>query len=106
MIAHMFEETGKHRRERGEFAAIDLEARVRLAIDLTLIEEEKEVHSQRTSSGNPQYWALLAGAGKSSLTDELLWRFARNLPDFQIAVVSVDPSRRRTGGALSGTVFA
>ena len=42
------------------------------------------------------------GAGKSSLTDELLNRFRRFLPDLDIAVLAVDPTRRRTGGALLG----
>ncbi len=42
------------------------------------------------------------GAGKSSLTDELLQRFLRAYPDRQIAVVAVDPTRRRSGGALLG----
>jgi isobutyryl-CoA mutase len=42
------------------------------------------------------------GAGKSSLTDELLQRFVRHFPDKQIAVVAVDPTRRRSGGALLG----
>ena len=42
------------------------------------------------------------GAGKSSLTDELLMRFVRNFPDRSIAVVAMDPTRRRTGGALLG----
>jgi methylmalonyl-CoA mutase len=42
------------------------------------------------------------GAGKSSLTDELVARFARENPQRKIAVVSIDPTRRRTGGALLG----
>ena len=42
------------------------------------------------------------GAGKSSLTDELLQRFVRAFPDRQIAVVAIDPTRRRSGGALLG----
>ncbi|UYB51032.1 methylmalonyl-CoA mutase family protein [Xanthomonas sp. AM6] len=42
------------------------------------------------------------GAGKSSVTDELLNRFLAGFPQMRIAVVSVDPSRRRTGGALLG----
>ena len=42
------------------------------------------------------------GAGKSSLNDELLQRFVRHFPDAQIAVVAVDPTRRRSGGALLG----
>ncbi|MDE2049842.1 MAG: methylmalonyl-CoA mutase family protein, partial [Gammaproteobacteria bacterium] len=42
------------------------------------------------------------GAGKSSLTDELLARLTRHFPDRQIAVVAMDPTRRRSGGALLG----
>jgi methylmalonyl-CoA mutase len=42
------------------------------------------------------------GAGKSSVTDELLSRFLQYLPGRRIAVVAVDPTRRRTGGALLG----
>ena len=42
------------------------------------------------------------GAGKSSLTDELLLRFVRQFPDRNIAVVAMDPTRRRSGGALLG----
>jgi methylmalonyl-CoA mutase len=42
------------------------------------------------------------GAGKSSLNDELLQRFVRFFPDRQIAVVAIDPTRRRSGGALLG----
>jgi len=42
------------------------------------------------------------GAGKSSLTDELVRRFLRSNPDQKIAIVSVDPSKKKTGGALLG----
>ena len=43
------------------------------------------------------------GAGKSSVTDELIRRFRLDQSDrLNIAVVAVDPSRRRTGGALLG----
>ncbi len=42
------------------------------------------------------------GAGKSSVTDELLNRFLASFPAMQIAVIAVDPTRRRTGGALLG----
>ncbi|GAA4868099.1 methylmalonyl-CoA mutase family protein [Luteimonas vadosa] len=42
------------------------------------------------------------GAGKSSVTDELLNRFLSSFGDMRIAVISVDPTRRRTGGALLG----
>ncbi|HEX9638546.1 MAG TPA: fused isobutyryl-CoA mutase/GTPase IcmF, partial [Acidobacteriota bacterium] len=42
------------------------------------------------------------GAGKSSLIDELVLRFARDFPKRHIAVLSVDPTKRKTGGALLG----
>ena len=42
------------------------------------------------------------GAGKSSLTDELIIRILRDLAAVNIAVISCDPSRRKTGGALLG----
>jgi len=42
------------------------------------------------------------GAGKSSVTDEIVRRFLKNFSDKTIAVISVDPSRKKTGGALLG----
>jgi methylmalonyl-CoA mutase len=42
------------------------------------------------------------GSGKSSLVDELVRRFLVDFPEKEIAVVSVDPSKRKTGGALLG----
>ncbi|MBI5579019.1 MAG: methylmalonyl-CoA mutase family protein [Deltaproteobacteria bacterium] len=42
------------------------------------------------------------GAGKSSLTDELIVRLLHDLEQVRVAVLSCDPSRRKTGGALLG----
>ena len=42
------------------------------------------------------------GAGKSSLVDELVRRFLMDFPEKTIAIISVDPSKRKTGGALLG----
>ncbi|MCH7820681.1 MAG: methylmalonyl-CoA mutase family protein [Proteobacteria bacterium] len=42
------------------------------------------------------------GAGKSSVTDEVLNRFLSCFPEMRIAVLAVDPTRRKTGGALLG----
>ena len=42
------------------------------------------------------------GAGKSSLIDEIVVRYLTDFPDRTLAIVSVDPSRRRSGGALLG----
>ncbi|WP_226581461.1 fused isobutyryl-CoA mutase/GTPase IcmF [Halobacillus litoralis] len=42
------------------------------------------------------------GAGKSSLTDELIRRFINEVPDKKVAILSVDPTKKKTGGALLG----
>jgi isobutyryl-CoA mutase len=42
------------------------------------------------------------GSGKSSMVDEIVRRFVQDQTDKTIAIVSVDPSKRRTGGALLG----
>jgi methylmalonyl-CoA mutase len=42
------------------------------------------------------------GAGKSSLTDELILRFLHDMKELNIAIISCDPTRRKTGGALLG----
>ncbi|MEO1023119.1 MAG: methylmalonyl-CoA mutase family protein [Bacteroidota bacterium] len=42
------------------------------------------------------------GAGKSSLTDELIRRFLTEFSDLRIGVISIDPSKIKTGGALLG----
>jgi len=42
------------------------------------------------------------GAGKSSLTDELVRRFLNDFPDKTMAILSIDPSKQKTGGALLG----
>ncbi|QAV25621.1 methylmalonyl-CoA mutase [Neobacillus thermocopriae] len=42
------------------------------------------------------------GAGKSSLTDELVRRFLNEIPEKKVAILSVDPTKQKTGGALLG----
>ena len=42
------------------------------------------------------------GAGKSSLVDEIIRRFLLDFPDKSLGIISVDPSKRKTGGALLG----
>ncbi|HET9259289.1 MAG TPA: methylmalonyl-CoA mutase family protein [Acidimicrobiia bacterium] len=42
------------------------------------------------------------GSGKSSLVDEVVRRFLMDFEDLSIAIISVDPSKRRSGGALLG----
>ncbi|MCP4682503.1 MAG: methylmalonyl-CoA mutase family protein [Desulfobacterales bacterium] len=42
------------------------------------------------------------GAGKSSLTDELILRLLHDIEEITVAIISCDPTRRKTGGALLG----
>lgn len=42
------------------------------------------------------------GAGKSSVTDEIVRRYLHNFQEKTIAIISVDPSKKKTGGALLG----
>ena len=70
----------------------------------TLPDSAREaLRAQRDNSSIPVVGITgTGGAGKSSLTDELLRRYTLDFPDHRVAVVSIDPTRKRTGGALLG----
>ena len=64
---------------------------------------EAEVAAKRGDSHTPVLGITgTGGAGKSSLVDELVRRFLADFTDATLAIISVDPSRRRSGGALLG----
>ncbi len=65
---------------------------------------EKELAKFKRKDGKTLVLGITGtgGAGKSSLIDELLVRFMNQFPKARIGVVCVDPSKRRTGGALLG----
>lgn len=68
-----------------------------------LSEHQKAQLARRADSTVPVIGLTgTGGAGKSSVTDELLNRFLKHFPKMRIAVLAVDPTRRRTGGALLG----
>ncbi len=75
-----------------------------LAGALSLLEEHDDVAVNIAPTHEAPVLGITGtgGAGKSSLTDELVRRFLREFPDLHVAILSVDPSRRRTGGALLG----
>ncbi|UJP63724.1 methylmalonyl-CoA mutase family protein [Mongoliitalea daihaiensis] len=70
-------------------------------------EESKEMlagYKQTAASSKTPVLGITGtgGAGKSSLVDELVRRFLLDFTDKNIAIISVDPSKRKTGGALLG----
>ncbi len=65
--------------------------------------ELKEIAEAAKSSTTPILGITgTGGAGKSSLVDELVRRFLIDFPEKTIGIISVDPSKRKTGGALLG----
>ncbi len=98
--------------EPRELPKVDIDDEISIGHMLSAIEEGKlgdaELEHQR------KQWKLAGkhtpvlgltgtgGAGKSSVVDELLLRFLHAFPEMRIAVLAVDPTRRRSGGALLG----
>lgn len=75
-----------------------------LGAALSLLEQHEELSIDAPTEQRAPVLGITGtgGAGKSSLTDELVRRFLTELPELHIAILSVDPSKRRTGGALLG----
>lgn len=80
-----------------------------LARSITAAENNAEEFSEALSKVYPELKNVpvlgitgTGGAGKSSMVDELVRRFLAENPDKRIALISVDPSKRKTGGALLG----
>ena len=70
-------------------------------------ENIEKVHGSPSTGGGREEAPVLGitgtgGAGKSSITDEIVRRFLNTYADKTIAVISVDPSKKKTGGALLG----
>jgi methylmalonyl-CoA mutase len=112
MIEDLVSRTRAHRLSVGGTNNIHIDDEISIGKMLSAIEEgvisETELASLRKqwtlASGKTPVVGLTGtgGAGKSSVTDELMNRFLQSFPEMRIAVISVDPTRRRTGGALLG----
>ena len=115
-LAHMIEDvvarTARHRLEPQKPAKVSPDDEISVGRMLTAI--EAGVLSDPELARLRKEWELAGkktpvigvtgtgGAGKSSVVDELLLRFLHSFPQMRIAVLAVDPTRRRTGGALLG----
>ena len=112
MVEDLVRRTAAMRKPPADPAQVHIDDEIAIAQMISAIEEGvfPEVELARLR----KEWKLRAGqvpvigitgtggAGKSSVTDELLSRFLRFFPQLRIAVLAVDPTRRRTGGALLG----
>lgn len=74
----------------------------RIARQITLAEQGEPPIASNEFKGIVIGITGTGGAGKSSVTDEIVRRFLQNFTDKTIAVLSVDPSKKKTGGALLG----
>jgi methylmalonyl-CoA mutase len=78
-------------------------SRIHLSKVISLIENKKQISFKGSNSNVPVLGITgTGGAGKSSLVDELLLRFKRCCPNKNIALISIDPTRKKTQGALLG----
>lgn len=81
-------------------------ARAISAAENNAVTLENDLQNLRTNAENSKTPVLgitgTGGAGKSSLIDEIVRRFLQDFPDKNLAILSVDPSKRKSGGALLG----
>ncbi|MDA8595060.1 methylmalonyl-CoA mutase family protein [Flavobacteriaceae bacterium] len=111
MINHMIEScdfpTGKN--IQIDASAIKNQNPKALAQAISAVENFSELHREALEEmlgGTYQVPVLgitgTGGAGKSSMVDEIIRRFSNDFPEKKLAIISVDPSKRKTGGALLG----
>ena len=104
--------SGEEKTHAGVQAKVAIDDEIAVGHALTAIEEGR--HDEAELVRLRKEWQLAGGktpvigitgtggAGKSSAVDELVLRFLHAFPQMRIAVLAVDPTRRRSGGALLG----
>jgi isobutyryl-CoA mutase len=115
MIEDMVERTRSVRQPLLTEAHYNLTDEVSLARCLSVVEATaednlksiwellKQIDAKATGKTPPVIGVTgTGGAGKSSLVDEILLRFLHDFPEKRVAILSCDPTRKRTGGALLG----
>ncbi|MCP4902968.1 MAG: methylmalonyl-CoA mutase family protein [bacterium] len=105
MISHMIQvcDFDPAELDGGESLASSRDRWLDVARAITRAEAGLEVATLKRGDGAPVIGTTgTGGAGKSSLTDELVLRFLADFPDLTIAILSIDPTKRKTGGALLG----
>ncbi len=89
--------------KNGKYALGEFKDIITIARKISAAENGEESKIQKIEKGSPVLGITgTGGAGKSSVTDEIVRRFLNNYTDKTIAVISVDPSKKKTGGALLG----
>jgi methylmalonyl-CoA mutase len=112
MIADLVERSGRGRRPSAVPEVIARDAPLTVSQMISALEDEvldgdelEALRGQWREAGAAVPVVGITGtggAGKSTVTDEQLSRFVQRYPEIRIAVLAVDPTRRRTGGALLG----
>ena len=101
-------ESQKQNGHGGKYALEEWKDIISIARSITKAENGEstlatDTEEKKSFSNNPVLGITgTGGAGKSSVTDEIVRRFLNNYTDKTIAVISVDPSKKKTGGALLG----
>ena len=108
MIAKMVEVAKAHRRSGSSSdGPVHADDHAAVARAISSLEAGEKVDSIELDSGATMSAKVLGvtgtgGAGKSSLVDELVLRLVASCPELRTAVLAVDPTKRRSGGALLG----
>ncbi|MDD2603773.1 MAG: methylmalonyl-CoA mutase family protein [Desulfobacterales bacterium] len=117
IINHMIQQMDFSRISEQSFdlSGINPENKLRVANLITAVEQAKAMENGHLAMLRAELKQRIAqrrvpvlgitgtgGSGKSSLTDEVIQRLLHDQPDIHVALISADPSRRKTGGALLG----